>query len=136
MLLQTNSYLVPRARRDAHARLMRRFAACFRRLGSDLEVYEQADGPEFRPRGRDAESTRFVQMMRFRDRDHQRQVRDREQSDAEAKGLIAEFVELVDLARQGREGQYAGSYYLGLDLREPAAPAAAEVPVTVVDETL
>ena len=50
--------------------------------------------------------------------------------------MIAEFVELVDLARQGREGQYAGSYYLGLDLREPAAPAAAEVPVTVVDETM
>ena len=42
MLLQTNSYIVPKDKRAEHARLLRRFRASLAKLGCDsFEVYEQ-----------------------------------------------------------------------------------------------
>jgi hypothetical protein len=42
MLLQTNSYIVPKEKRAEHARLVRRFRQTLARLGCDhFEVYEQ-----------------------------------------------------------------------------------------------
>ena len=42
MLLQTNSYIVPKDKRAEHARLLRRFRAALAKLGCDsFEVYEQ-----------------------------------------------------------------------------------------------
>lgn len=124
MLLQTNSYLVHHARRAEHARLMRRFRACFERLGSEFEVYEQV-GPEFAPIHDDQNNaTRFVQMMRFRDHEHQRQVNERERNDDVARRLIDDFCRLVDLPAQQRQGQYAGGYYEQTNL-EPTPPSPA-----------
>ena len=83
MLLQTNSYIVPRDRRMEHARLLRRFRQTLMRLGCDhFEVYEQV-GANWST----AESTgRFVQIMRFRDRRHQMAVQSAERSDPGAGG--------------------------------------------------
>src|SRR5215218_7172452 len=42
MLLQTNSYIVPKDRRSEHTRLLRRFRQTLTRLGAEhFEVYEQ-----------------------------------------------------------------------------------------------
>ena len=42
MLLQTNSYIVPKERRAEHQRLLRRFRQTLARLGCEhFEVYEQ-----------------------------------------------------------------------------------------------
>ncbi len=112
MLLQTNSYLVPRDRRAEHTRLMRRFAACFERLGSDFAVYEQI-GSGFSPNDSQASSTRFVQMMRFRDAEHHQQVQQAEQADDVARRLISDFCRLIDLDSQQRQGLYAGGFYSG-----------------------
>ena len=71
MLLQTNSYIVPKDKRTEHARLIIRFKQTLARLGCDhYEAYEQV-GANWSP----TEATgRFVQIMRFRDRKHQQQV--------------------------------------------------------------
>ena len=67
MLLQTNSYIVPKEKRVEHARLLRRFRQALARVGCDhFEVYEQV-GSNWT-----GETTgRFVQIMRFRDKQHQ-----------------------------------------------------------------
>ena len=68
MVLQTNSYVVPKERRSEHTRLVRRFRQVLLPLGCDqFEVYEQ-DGTNWTS---DQSSGRFVQIMRFRDRKHQ-----------------------------------------------------------------
>ena len=113
MLLQTNSYLVPEAKRAEHERLMRRFRACFERLGSEFDVFEQTDD-SFAPAARGVPAARFVQMMRFRDLEHQRAVQQAEQHDDVAKRLIADFMRLVDLPRQQQQGLYAAGHYRGL----------------------
>ena len=110
MLLQTNSYLVPRDRRDEHARLMRRFAASFQRLGAHFEVFEQM-GSGFSANDPHAAATRFVQMMRFRDARHQASVQAAESDDAVAQRLISDFCRLIDLEAQQRQGLYAGGFY-------------------------
>lgn len=97
MLLQTNSYIVAHNQRAEHVRLMRQFRVCFRRLGADFEVFEEA--------GHDAHgnahgSARFVQLMRFRDRGHYKQVTEAEKVDPAAQKLIAAFCNLVDLPHQ------------------------------------
>lgn len=109
MLLQTNSYVVPREKRAEHARLMLRFRQCFRRLGSVFEVYEQT-GANFTGDG----AGRFVQIMRFRDRHHQQEVQEKEQNDAVAQQLIADFCQLVNLSYQQQHGLYSASYYAGI----------------------
>src|SRR3954469_5186900 len=97
MLLQTNSYIVPKEKLDEHSRLVRRFAAALRRLGCDqFEVYEQV-GTDWS--AGDA-GGRFVQMMRFHDRRHQLAVREAEQQDPGAQGIIKEFCDLINIPYQ------------------------------------
>lgn len=109
MLLQTNSYVVPKDKRAEHARLMLRFRQCFKRLGSVFEVYEQT-GPNFTGES----GGRFVQIMRFRDRHHQQEVHDKEQLDPVAQQLIADFCQLVNISYQQQHGLFAASYYAGI----------------------
>ena len=108
MLLQTNSYIVPKERRAEHTRLLRRFRQILLRIGCDqFEVYEQM-GANWTT----GDATgRFVQIMRFRDRRHQRQVHAAEQTDPAAQQLIAEFCELINLPYQQQQGLLAVGYY-------------------------
>ena len=132
MLLQTNSYIVPKTKRADHARLMGRFRRCFARLGSAFEVYEQV-GPGFAGDG----GGRFVQIMRFRDRKHHAEVQTAERDDPAAQTLIADFCRLVNLPYQQQQGLFAMSYYGGvlterggdegdLAVDEPAVTAGGE----------
>jgi hypothetical protein len=109
MLLQTNSYIVPKDKRAEHARLMQRFRQCFKRLGSIFEVYE-ATGPNFSGDG----GGRFVQIMRFRDRHHQQEIHDLERQDPVAQQLIADFCRLVNLSYQQQHGLFTAGYYAGV----------------------
>ena len=107
MLLQTNSYLVPVEKRDDHLALMTRFSQILNRLGCDrVNIVEQM-GPEWTP----GEVGRCVQLMQFRDRKHQQQVQQAEQSDPEAQAVIAEFVALLDIPYQQDQGYFATGYY-------------------------
>ena len=108
MLLQTNSYIVPKEKRTEHARLMRRFRQALAKLGCDLfEVYEQV-GPNWN--GADS-SGRYVQIMRFRDRKHQLAVQNAERSDAVAQAIINEFCDLVNFPYQQQQGLFAVGFY-------------------------
>ncbi len=132
MLLQTNSYIVPRDKRAEHARLLRRFRQTLLRLGCDhFEVYEQV-GPNWSSAD---SSGRFVQIMRFRDRKHQMAVQGAERSDAAAQALLKEFCDLINLPYQQQQGLFAVGYYTSF-LRMPqrlegpdsfAAPAETSV---------
>jgi hypothetical protein len=108
MLLQTNSYIVPKDKRTEHARLIMRFRTTLARLGCDhFEAYEQV-GANWSP----AESTgRFVQIMRFRDRKHQQQVQASERTDPGAQALIKEFCELINFPYQQQQGLFAVGFY-------------------------
>src|SRR4051812_2879562 len=117
MLLQTNSYIVPKEKRAEHARLMRRFRQILNRIGCDsFEVYEQvgANWSATQTTGR------FVQIMRFRDRKHQLSVQNTERSDPAAQQLIAEFCELVNYPLQQQQQQFAVGFYSSV---LPVAPA-------------
>lgn len=108
MLLQTNSYIVPRERRNEHERLVRRFRQVFSRLGCEqFEVFEQvgANWSANEPTGR------FVQIMRFRDRRHQQAVQEAERKDEGAQALIAEFCKLINFPYQQQQGLFAVGYY-------------------------
>lgn len=128
MLLQTNSYIVPREKRDEHARLMRRFKQVLLRLGCDqFEVCEQT-GPGWTP----GESGRCVQLMRFRDRKHQEHVHDAERTDPAAQAVIAEFCELLNIPEQQQQGYFAAGYYQSVLIEretQEEKPAAEENPV-------
>jgi len=115
MLLQTNSYIVPREKRAEHARILRRFRQTLQRLGCDhFEVYEQV-GANWNT----AETTgRFVQIMRFRDRKHQMQVQGAERSDPQAQQVVREFCELINFPYQQQQGLFAVGYYTSF-LRMP-----------------
>jgi hypothetical protein len=110
MLLQTNSYLVPREKRVEHARLLARFRQTLARLGcTHFEAYEQV-GSNWSP----TESTgRFVQIMRFRDRKHQLAVQAAERNDPSAQALIREFCELINFSYQQQQGLFAVGFYAG-----------------------
>jgi hypothetical protein len=110
MLLQTNSYLVPREKRVEHGRLLGRFRQTLARLGcTHFEAYEQV-GSNWSP----TESTgRFVQIMRFRDRKHQLGVQAAERNDAAAQTLIREFCELINFSYQQQQGLFAVGFYTG-----------------------
>lgn len=108
MLMQTNSYIVPSDKRVEHAHLMRRFRQALLRIGCDqFEVYEQV-GAEF---GRLRENSRFVQILRFRDRKHHESVQAAERKDPAAQDLIREFCELVDLEYQRGQSLFAVGFY-------------------------
>jgi hypothetical protein len=111
MLLQTNSYIVPKDKRAQHARLVQRFRATLSRLGCDhFEAYEQV-GANWSP----ADTTgRFVQLMRFRDRKHQLAVQGAERNDPTAQGLIKEFCELINFPYQQQQGLFAVGFYHSL----------------------
>lgn len=108
MLLQTNSYIVPKEKRSEHARLLRKFRQTLHRLGCDhFEVYEQV-GSNWG--GGDA-TGRFVQIMRFRDRKHQQQVQAAEKQDAAAQQFIGEFCALINFPYQQQQGLFAVGFY-------------------------
>jgi hypothetical protein len=115
MLLQTNSYIVPRDKRMEHARLLRRFRQTLLRLGCDhFEVYEQV-GTNWNT----GETTgRFVQIMRFRDRKHQLEVQAAERTDPTAQALVREFCELINFPYQQQQGLFAVGFYTSF-LRMP-----------------
>ena len=108
MLLQTNSYIVPKDKRSEHARLLRRFRQVLQRLGCDhFEVYEQV-GPNWNTR----ETTgRFVQILRFNDLKHQLAVQTAERNDPHAQQVVAEFCELINFPYQQQQGLFAQGYY-------------------------
>ncbi len=110
MLLQTNSYLVPREKRVEHSRLLGRFRQTLARLGcTHFEAYEQV-GSNWSP----TESTgRFVQIMRFRDRKHQLSVQAAERNDPSAQALIREFCDLINFSYQQQQGLFAVGFYSG-----------------------
>ncbi len=138
MLLQTNSYIVPRDKRDAHNRLLRKFRQVLLRLGCEhFEAYEQV-GTNWSP----GEATgRYVQIMRFRDRHHQQQVQAAERADPVAQAVIREFCELINFPYQQQQGLFAtGFYQSAIPIASPRRPAeapakkrssAASVPPTV-----
>jgi hypothetical protein len=108
MLLQTNSYIVPKEKRTEHARLLARFRHTLAKLGCDqFECYEQT-GTNW---SQGESSNRFVQIMRFRDRKHQQQVQAAERTDPTAQGLIKEFCELINFPYQQQQGYFAVGFY-------------------------
>jgi hypothetical protein len=126
ILLQTNSYIVPKDKRTQHARLVQRFRQSLARLGCDhFEAYEQV-GANWSP----ADTTgRFVQLMRFRDRKHQLAVQAAERNDPTAQALIKEFCELINFPYQQQQGLFAvGFYHSLLPTFTPRLPAGAEAP--------
>jgi hypothetical protein len=130
MLLQTNSYIVPARQRAEHARLLGRFRRALARVGCDLfEVYEQADANWAAPDG----DARFVQIIRFRDRQHQIDVREAERLDLEAKSLIEEFCQLINFPYQQEHGLFAVGFYN--ELSPADSPKVAEQ-TTDVDQDL
>lgn len=111
MLLQTNSYLVPKDARADHARLVAKFRDAMLRLGcAGFEVYEQVNdnwtGGET--------SGRFVQLIVFHDVAHQHQVQQAERTDPTAQRLIADFCQLVGYEHQQQQGQFVTGYYAGV----------------------
>jgi hypothetical protein len=117
MLLQTNSYVVPKERRAEHARLLRRFRQALAKLGCDsFEVYEQvgANWSSGEPTGR------YVQIMRFRDRRHQLSVQAAERVDPAAQAIIAEFCQLINFPYQQQQGLFAVGFYNAVLQASPA----------------
>jgi hypothetical protein len=108
MLMQTNSYLVPKEKLEEHARLVRKIRQVMARLGCNMfDVYEQT-GPSWSS----TEATgRFVQMMRFRDRRHQLAVQTAERNDKAAQENIKEFCDLVNIGQQQQEGSFSVGFY-------------------------
>jgi hypothetical protein len=127
MLLQSNSYVVPKEKRAEHARLVRKFRQTLARLGCDqFDVFEQV-GPNWST----GETTgRFVQMMRFRDRKHQLSVQSAERQDPTAQQLIAEFCELINFPYPQQQGLFAVGFYQSV---LPVAPQRA-APATEPEE--
>ena len=111
MLLQTNSYVVPKDKRPEHARMVRKFRQTLARLGCDqFDVFEQVGA-----NWAGGETTgRFVQMMRFRDRRHQLSVQNAEKTDPVAQQLIQEFCELINFGYQQQQGLFAVGFYQGI----------------------
>jgi len=108
MLLQTNSYVVPKEKRTEHARLLQRFRHTLARLGCDhFETYEQVGSIW----NSSESSGRFVQIMRFRDRKQQLAVQAAERSDPVAQQLIREFCELINFPYQQQQGLFAVGFY-------------------------
>ena len=126
MLLQTKSYIVPKERREEHAKLMRRFKQILHKLGCEhFEVFEQTS-PGWTP----GESGRCVQLMRFRDRKHQQHVQNLERNDPAAQAIIAELSELLNIPYQQQQGFFAAGFYQSI-LPTDAADEGPEIPPIV-----
>ena len=126
MLLQTNSYLVPKDKRAEHARLVRRFRQLMQRYGCEnFEVYEQigADWNAAKVTGR------FVQMMRFRDRQQHLDVQDAERRAPAAQELIEEFCQLLNIPYQREQGLFAVGFYQSALPAEGGRSAVTPPPV-------
>jgi len=130
MLLQTNSYVVPKDKREEHERLIRRIRQSLLRIGCDcFEVYEQVGSNWAAIKG----GARFIQIMRFRDRQQHHDIQEAEKNDPAFQELINEFMELIDLPEQQSQGLFAMGYYslsnatpahdLGSNNNPPPAPA-------------
>jgi hypothetical protein len=127
MLLQTNSYVVPKEKRAEHARLLNRFRQTMIRLGCEsFEVFEQA-GANW---GSGEPSGRYVQLIRFRDKKQHQAVQQLERSDVAAQKLIAEFCELINFPYQQQQGLFAVGFYNSLLPMPPAR--RSEVSASVV----
>jgi len=132
MLLQTNSYIVPKEKRATHASLLLRFRETLARLGCEVfEIYEQV--------GTDWDSSlsngRFVQIIRFRDREHQRAVQAAESSDRDAQLLIAEFCELINFPYQQEHGFFAVGFYTNiLSAAGSSDVTADDAAITEIDD--
>lgn len=114
MLLQTNSYLVPKDRRAEHERLVRRIRQAMLRLGCDsFEVYEQV-GHNWTPLKRSERHDRFIQLMRFRDRRHHQEVQAAERTDPPAQQLLRDFCALINLPQQQEANSFAIGFYSGV----------------------
>ena len=120
MLLQTNSYIVPKDKRAEHARLLQRFRQCLARLGCEhFEAYEQV-GANW---SGNETTGRFVQLMRFKDRKQQQAVQAAERTDPAAQALIKEFCELINFPYQQQQGFFAVGFYQGImALNSPLRP--------------
>jgi hypothetical protein len=130
MLLQTNSYIVPRDKRVEHARLVRRFRQTLNRLGCDqFEVYEQV-GSNW---GAGEATGRFVQLMRFRDRHHQLAVQQAERNDPTAQALINEFCQLINFPYQQQQGLFAVGFYAGVLPDAPTPPGGTDADPPIDD---
>ena len=111
MLMQTNSYIVPRDKKEEHALLVKKIRQIMSRLGCDsFEVYEQT-GPSW---SSNEATGRFVQIMRFRDRRHQLAVQTAEREDKTAQETIKEFCDLVNLPHQQQEGSFSVGFYTAI----------------------
>lgn len=108
MLMQTNSYVVPKEKQEEHARLVRKIRQIMTRLGCDMfDVFEQT-GPSW---SNNEATGRYVQIMRFRDRRHQLAVQTAERNDKAAQEAIREFCELVNLNEQQNQGAFSVGFY-------------------------
>jgi hypothetical protein len=65
-----------------------------------------------------------VQIIRFRDRQHQLDVREAERLDLEAQSLIEEFCQLINFPYQQEHGLFAVGFYN--ELRPADSPKVAE----------
>jgi hypothetical protein len=137
MLLQTNSYIVPKEKRPAHNHLMQRFRQVLMKIGCDhFEVFEQVGanwaGGET--------SGRFVQLMKFRDRKHCQAVQLAERKDPAAQALVREFCELINFPYQEQQGLFAHGYYnaviepIKIKPSDLAYHAGPDAPESVGDE--
>lgn len=133
MLLQTNSYIVPKERKAEHSRLIRRFRQTLLRLGCDhFEVYEQVGS-----NWSNAESAgRYVQILRFLDRKHQLAVQAAERTDPTAQAVIADFCELINFPYQQQQGLFAVGFYTSVLPVAPKRGARGELVSTVEHEVI
>jgi hypothetical protein len=133
MLLQTNSYIVPKEKRAEHSRLIRRFRQTLLRLGCDhFEVYEQVGS-----NWSNSESAgRYVQILRFLDRKHQLAVQSAERSDPTAQAVIADFCDLINFPYQQQQGLFAVGFYTSVLPVAPKRGARGELVSTVEHEVI
>ena len=133
MLLQTNSYIVPKDKRPEHQRLIRRFRQTLKRLGCDhFEVYEQV-GPNW---SASESSGRYVQILRFVDRKHQLSVQQAERSDPTAQAVIADFCDLINFPYQQQQGLFAVGFYNSVLPVAPKRGTRGELISTVEHEVV
>jgi hypothetical protein len=132
MLLQTNSYVVPKEKREEHERLIRRIRQALLRVGCEqFEVYEQV-GPNWSPiKGGGG---RFIQIMRFHDRQHHHEIQEAEKNDPSIQALINEFMELIDLPEQQAQGMFAMGHYSRMSAT-PSVEMAQTEPAPIADAT-
>jgi hypothetical protein len=133
MLLQTNSYIVPKEKKTDHARIIRRFRQTLLRLGCDhFEVYEQVGS-----NWSNSESTgRYVQILRFVDRKHQLAVQAAERSDPIAQAVISEFCDLINFPYQQQQGLFAVGFYTSVLPIAPKRGPHGELISTVEHEVV